>query len=141
MNAYLETGRLRPVAQDSTIPLLVIATTVVALCLGALLAVAGGGMTLLAVAGGILVVAALVRPVIGLYAAMLFALAGNIHLGDPNYAAGSRLFTSIREIGVNLTPQLLIAAPYLLALLTMLVFAQGQRQPHSLGQGYEDLGA
>ena len=122
MNAYLETGRLRPVAQDSTIPLLVIATTVVALCLGALLAVAGGGMTLLAVAGGILVVAALVRPVIGLYAAMLFTLAGNIHLGDPNYAAGSRLFTSIREIGVNLTPTELVLVCAAIGLFVRLVF-------------------
>lgn len=121
MNAYLDTGRLRPVAQDPTIPLLVIAT-VVALCLGALLAVAGGGMTLLAVAGGMLVVAALVRPVIGLYAAMLFALAGNIHIGDPNYAAGSRLFTSIQEIGVNLTPTELVLVYAAIGLFVRLVF-------------------
>ena len=60
MNVYVDAGRLRPVAQDPTIPLLII-TTVVALCLGALLAIAGGGIALLAIAGGVLMLAALVR--------------------------------------------------------------------------------
>lgn len=121
MNAYLETAPPRPIVQDSSVPLLIIAT-VIALSLGAFLALAGGGIALLVVAGGLLMIAALVRPVIGLYAAMLFALAGNIHLNDPNYAAGSRLFLSVREIAVNLTPTELVLVSAAIGLCIRLVF-------------------
>ena len=57
------------------------------------------------------------------------------------FGGADALRLALPAIGVDITPQLLIAAPYLIALVTMLVFAQGRRQPHALGQGYEDLAA
>ena len=120
MNGYVDVGELRAPTPDPTVPLAIIATCL-ALFLGALLAVAGG-MALLAVAGCVLVVAALVRPVVGLYSAMLFALAGNIHLTDVNVATGNRLFTSIPEVGLILTPTELVLLCATLGLVIRLVF-------------------
>jgi simple sugar transport system permease protein len=57
------------------------------------------------------------------------------------FGGADALRLALPAIGVDLTPQLLIAAPYLIALITMLVFAQGRRQPRALGQGYEGLAA
>ncbi len=57
------------------------------------------------------------------------------------FGGADALRLALPAIGVAITPQLLIAAPYLIALLTMLVFAQGRRQPRALGQGYEGLAA
>ena len=57
------------------------------------------------------------------------------------FGGADALRLALPAIGVDVTPQLLIAAPYLIALVMMLVFAQGRRQPHALGQGYEDLAA
>jgi simple sugar transport system permease protein len=44
-------------------------------------------------------------------------------------------------IGYELTPQLLIAAPYLLALLAMFLIRQGRRPPAALGRGFDGLGS
>ena len=60
-------------------------------------------------------------------------------IGALIFGGADALRLALPAVGVDITPQLLIAAPYLLALLTMLVFAQGRRQPRALGQGYEDL--
>ena len=57
------------------------------------------------------------------------------------FGGADALRLALPAIGVEITPQLLIAAPYLIALLTMLVFAQGRRQPRALGRGYEGLAA
>jgi ABC-type uncharacterized transport system permease subunit len=57
------------------------------------------------------------------------------------FGGADALRLALPAIGVSIAPQLLIAAPYLLALLTMVVFAQGRRQPAALGRGYEGLAA
>ncbi|MBO4208730.1 ABC transporter permease [Micromonospora echinofusca] len=44
---------------------------------------------------------------------------------------------ALPALGVTLNSQLLIVAPYLLALLTMLLFAAQHREPRSLGQPFE----
>ena len=121
MSGYVDAGRLRAPTPDPTVPLAIIAT-VLALCLGALLAIAGGAMAMLAVAGGLLVLATLVRPVVGLYSAMLFALAGNIHLNNANAAAGDRLFTSIPEVGVNLAPTEIVLICAMVGLAVRIIF-------------------
>ena len=53
------------------------------------------------------------------------------------FGGADALRLALPAIGVDVAPQLLIAAPYLVALLTMCVFAQGRRQPAALGRGYE----
>jgi ABC-type uncharacterized transport system permease subunit len=62
-------------------------------------------------------------------------------LGALIFGGTDALRLALPAIGVDLIPQVLIAAPYLIAMTTMLVFAQGQRQPLALGQGYEGLAA
>lgn len=62
-------------------------------------------------------------------------------IGALIFGAADALRLALPAIGVDIAPQLLIAAPYLIALVTMLIFAQGRRQPHALGQGYEGLAA
>jgi simple sugar transport system permease protein len=57
------------------------------------------------------------------------------------FGGADALRLALPAIGAEITPQLLIAAPYLIALLTMLVFARGRRQPRALGRGYEGLAA
>ncbi|MGQ0802335.1 MAG: ABC transporter permease [Actinomycetota bacterium] len=57
------------------------------------------------------------------------------------FGGADALRLALPAIGVEVAPQLLIAAPYLVALLTMFVFAQGRRQPAALGRGYEGLAA
>lgn len=44
---------------------------------------------------------------------------------------------ALPALGVELNPQLLIASPYLMAILAMYVFRQKQRQPKMLGIGFE----
>ncbi len=44
---------------------------------------------------------------------------------------------ALPALGVTLNAQLLIAAPYLLALLAMLLFATAHREPRALGQPFE----
>lgn len=55
------------------------------------------------------------------------------------FGGADALRLALPAIGVEMAPQLLIAAPYLVALMTMLIFAQGRRQPTALGRGYEGL--
>ncbi len=57
------------------------------------------------------------------------------------FGGADALRLSLPAIGLELNPQLLIASPYLLALLVMLVFAQGQRQPAALGRDYREFRA
>ncbi|MGH9048785.1 MAG: ABC transporter permease [Acidimicrobiia bacterium] len=57
------------------------------------------------------------------------------------FGGADALRLALPAIGVEVAPQLLIAAPYLIALVTMFVFAQGRRQPAALGRGYEGLAA
>ncbi len=44
---------------------------------------------------------------------------------------------ALPALGIEITPQLLIASPYLIALATMLLFAKSRRQPRLLGTGFE----
>jgi len=67
-------------------------------------------------------------------------VAGTV-VGTLIFGGADALRLALPAIGVDIAPQLLIVAPYLLALMTMLVFAQGRRQPYALGQGYEDVSA
>lgn len=55
------------------------------------------------------------------------------------FGGADALRLALPAIGVEMAPQLLIAAPYLVALVTMFVLAQGRRQPAALGRGYEGL--
>ena len=53
------------------------------------------------------------------------------------FGAAYALRLALPALGVQITPQLLIVAPYLLALLAMLMFAQRNRQPAALAQPFE----
>ena len=44
---------------------------------------------------------------------------------------------ALPALGIELNPQLLIASPYIMALLAMYIFRQRQRQPRMLGIGFE----
>lgn len=58
-------------------------------------------------------------------------------LGCLLFGGADALRLALPAIGVTLTPQLLISAPYLLAIVAMLFFAQGKRQPAALGRTFE----
>lgn len=58
-------------------------------------------------------------------------------LGCLVFGGADALRLALPAIGVTLNPQLLISAPYLLALLTMILFARGDRQPRTLGIAFE----
>jgi general nucleoside transport system permease protein len=64
---------------------------------------------------------------------------GRTIVGTLIFGGADALRLSLPAIGLEVAPQLLIAAPYLVALVSMLVFAQGRRQPAALGRGYEGL--
>jgi simple sugar transport system permease protein len=66
---------------------------------------------------------------------------GRTVVGTLIFGGADALRLALPAIGVEVAPQLLIAAPYLVALVTMFVFAQGRRQPAALGRGYEGLAA
>jgi len=66
---------------------------------------------------------------------------GGTTAGALIFGGADALRLALPAIGVEVAPQLLIAAPYLVALVTMFVFAQGRRQPAALGRGYEGLAA
>jgi ABC-type uncharacterized transport system permease subunit len=69
-----------------------------------------------------------------------WAVGGTV-MGALIFGGADALRLALPAIGVDVAPQLLIAAPYLVALVTMFVFAQGRRQPAALGRGYEGLAA
>lgn len=58
-------------------------------------------------------------------------------LGVMIFGGADALRLALPAIGVKVNTQLLISAPYLLAILAMLVLAQGSRQPASLGTAFE----
>ena len=71
-------------------------------------------------------------------AAVIFGgwtLRGTI-LGCFLFGGADALRLALPSLGVTLTPELLIAAPYLLALIAMLFFAQRNRQPAALAQPF-----
>jgi simple sugar transport system permease protein len=52
------------------------------------------------------------------------------------FGGADALRLALPAIGLTLNPQLLISAPYLLALTAMVFVARGRRQPSALGRGY-----
>jgi simple sugar transport system permease protein len=52
------------------------------------------------------------------------------------FGAAEALRLTLPAIGVTLNSQLLISAPFLLAILTMMLFARGKRQPAALGRTF-----
>lgn len=52
------------------------------------------------------------------------------------FGAADALRLTLPNIGLDLTPQLLIASPYLLALIAMIFFARSHRGPAALGQPF-----
>ena len=62
-------------------------------------------------------------------------------LGCLLFAWADALRLALPAIGITITPQVLISAPYLLALLAMLLFARGKRQPAALGRTFAPGGA
>jgi simple sugar transport system permease protein len=71
-------------------------------------------------------------------AAVIFGgwtLGGTI-LGCVLFGGADALRLSLPALGYELNPQLLIAAPYLLALLAMVFFAKRNRRPAALGLTY-----
>lgn len=62
---------------------------------------------------------------------------GRTLLGCVLFGLSDAMRLALPALGVTLNPELLIAAPYLLALLAMLVFATQHREPKALGQPFE----
>ena len=62
---------------------------------------------------------------------------GRSMLGCALFGLSFAMQLALPAIGVTLNAQFLVAAPYLLALLAMLVFATQQREPRALGQPFE----
>jgi simple sugar transport system permease protein len=52
------------------------------------------------------------------------------------FGGADALRLALPPLGVTLTPELLIAAPYLLAFLAMLFFAKRSRQPAALARPF-----
>jgi simple sugar transport system permease protein len=72
-------------------------------------------------------------------AAVIFGgwtLRGTI-LGCLLFGGADALRLALPALGYSITPELLIAAPYLLALLAMMFFAKRNRQPGALAQPFE----
>jgi simple sugar transport system permease protein len=72
-------------------------------------------------------------------AAVIFGgwtLRGTI-LGCLLFGAADAMQLSAQALGLHATPELLISAPYLLALLAMMFFAKRNRQPAALAQPFE----
>ena len=53
------------------------------------------------------------------------------------FGAADAMRLALPSLGLELNPQLLVAAPYLLALTVMVVVAQSQREPRALGKPFE----
>ena len=62
---------------------------------------------------------------------------GRTMLGCLLFGLSDALRLALPALGITLNSQFLIAAPYLLALLTMLVFTTKQREPRALAQPFE----
>ncbi|WP_460021730.1 ABC transporter permease [Kineosporia succinea] len=62
---------------------------------------------------------------------------GRTLLGCALFGLADALRLALPALGVTLNSQLLAAAPYLLALVAMLVFVASSRQPRALGQPFE----
>lgn len=62
---------------------------------------------------------------------------GRTLLGCLLFGLADAMRLALPALGVTITPQLLVAAPYLLALLAMLVFTTQHREPRALGQPFE----
>jgi general nucleoside transport system permease protein len=62
---------------------------------------------------------------------------GGLIAGALVFGAADAARLALPAIGVTLTPELLISAPYLLAIVAMTIFAGRERQPRTLGQAYE----
>lgn len=62
---------------------------------------------------------------------------GRTLLGCLVFGLSDALRLALPALGVTLNSQLLIVAPYLLALVAMLVFGTQQREPRALGQPFE----
>lgn len=58
-------------------------------------------------------------------------------LGCLLFGAADAMRLALPSLGLELNPQLLVAAPYLLALVVMVVVAQSQREPRALGKPFE----
>ncbi|CAB4926478.1 MAG: ABC transporter permease [Actinobacteria bacterium] len=58
-------------------------------------------------------------------------------LGCLLFGAADAMRLALPSLGLELNPQLLVAAPYLLALTVMVVVAQSQREPRALGKPFE----
>lgn len=72
-------------------------------------------------------------------AAVIFGgwtLRGTI-LGCLLFGGADALRLALPALGIQITPELLISAPYLLALLAMMFFAKRNRQPAALAQPFE----
>ena len=71
-------------------------------------------------------------------AAVIFGgwtLKGTI-LGCLVFGAADALRLALPALGVTMNPQLLIASPYILALLAMVLFARSNRAPASYGRPF-----
>lgn len=62
---------------------------------------------------------------------------GRTLLGCLVFGLSDAMRLALPALGITLNSQLLIAAPYLLALLAMLLFGRQQREPRALGQPFE----
>jgi general nucleoside transport system permease protein len=62
---------------------------------------------------------------------------GRTLLGCALFGLADAMRLALPALGVTLNPQLLIAAPCLLALLAMLVFTVQHREPRALAQPFE----
>lgn len=58
-------------------------------------------------------------------------------LGCLLFGAADAMRLALPSLGLEINPQLLVAAPYLLALTVMVVVAQSQREPRALGTPFE----
>lgn len=62
---------------------------------------------------------------------------GRTRLGCVLFGLADAMRLALPALGVTLNSQLLVVAPYLLALLAMVIFATQNREPKALGQPFE----
>jgi general nucleoside transport system permease protein len=62
---------------------------------------------------------------------------GRTMIGCMVFGLSDAMRLALPALGVTLNPQLLVAAPYLLALIAMLLFAAQHREPAALGQPFQ----
>ena len=78
------------------------------------------------------------RPAIGAAGhTMTFAPCGGTLLGCVLFGLADAMRLALPALGFTLNSQLLIVAPYLLALVAMLVFAAKDREPCALGKSFQ----